>query len=131
MALIRAISGSSGGGGNAKSGMVPNGTFSGTNIDYEIDTGLSSITNFMLHGELDGYTYPYKQIVYYDGTTDKYDACVIYENGSGSGKYNISVNSIADSRCFKVKSVTGGKITISTLSNASYSKVKNCVWFAE
>ncbi len=125
MALYRC---SSGGGTTVKRGTL---TTSAVNTDYTINTGLSDITEFWLHG-----THPddikMQHFVYYtEDDSTNYQTCthLMPENNvGGSGKS--AIGTALNRRCFTLKSINGGTVTITTPTvNASFATA-NLNWTA-
>lgn len=112
MALIRAISGSGGGGtGQLASDTVSIATAGGT---ATIDTGLSSITTFTFSGEgKSGGTARRYQSLYFDKNISSNSYMTM---GGESGYYgsgtNARVGSNASAWCASIKSISGGIVEI-------------------
>lgn len=119
--------GAGGGGTKGASGTLATSAASETKT---IDTGLSSISKFMLHGVSTNSSYQPEQIaICYDASIpNKYYGVGSYNGNVGKvGQYDF--RSSAQTILPTIKSVSGGTVEIITASGANWTTM-DCRWVA-
>lgn len=118
-----------GGGGSVKSGTYADTSSASQKV--EIETGLSSITRFVLTSQMAGYN-TYQMSAVYDKDIDSstYNSASPYSGGAYGGI--ASIGSAVANYCWKIDSIVDGKVTLySPSQNTGWGSCENIKWFAE
>lgn len=120
MSIIKVDYGSVSGGGNIH---TDTGTFSATNTSYPIDTGLSSVSKFVLVHKGNAYTTLNTVLYDADVFSDKY-VCYSQNNataiGPGSAKNVGTSPGGSFSQCAWIESISGGTVTVKSPDNVNF-----------
>lgn len=125
------------GGGNVASGdtVLVNGTettsVSGASTEFKVNTGLSSISRFYMVGNTPDASYPEQSVLYDTDIVSGYQYVTLHHSSSPVGSRLAVPTSAISGQAPCIKSISGGEVTLSTSSNATYASMTKIHWYAE
>lgn len=133
--IAMSVGGSSG--SNVASGdtVLVNGTettsVSGASTEFKVNTGLSSISRFYLVGNTPDASYPEQSVLYDTDIVSGYQYVTLHHSSSPAGGRLAVPTSTISGQAPCIKSISGGEVTLSTSSNATYASMTKIHWYAE